>query len=489
MMAGSIGSEVKPSYSVGNASKCSIRLVLVGLVLYGVAPEAQPSGASGENNQEQAAMVSTVRAAFARKEVTPSGTVEMPGGFSKRFCEGAHDPLWVEAVVFANDTVRVALVGVDALMVADDVVRSAREQAQAHCGIPASHILIAASHTHTGGPIIECFSSERDPAYCTYVAQRIAEAIAEADGALAEVEVAVGVGHEDSVAFNRRFFMKDGSVLTHPGKMNLDILKPAGPTDPKVAVIAVSDRAGKLMGCAVNYALHATTMSGNQLSADWPFYMRETVRGALGADIGVVFLNGACGDVTQVDNQSARPSEFGQAWARRVGMTVGAEVLKVLARAEFAEDVPLAVLTRSIELPIRDLAQSDEMILARERPPHGLGSSVEEVWRRELALVREMRAKSPVVSAEIQVIRVGNGAIVTNPTELFCELGLAIKRQSAWQPTLVVELANGYAGYAPAAKAFEEGGYEVRTARSSFLAPGAGETLVAESLRLLRSLP
>ena len=40
----------------------------------------------------------------------------------------------------------------------------------------------------------------------------------------------------------------------------------------------------------------------------------------------------------------------------------------------------------------------------------------------------------------------------------------------------------------PTAEAFEEGGYEVRTARSSFLAPGAGEALVSTSLRLLDTL-
>ena len=466
---------------------CS-RTVVAGLASLALLCGVGAPSVAGETETRTEEVSRMLRAGFARSDITPPVGSEIPGGFRKNYSKGVHDPLWAEAVVFLNDAAQVALVGVDLVMIPRDVVQAAREQATAQCGIPAENILIAASPTHNGGPIVDCFSSERDPEYCDRVAQRIAEAVVEAHTKAVVAQVSVGVGHEDSVGFNRRFRMKDGSVKTHPGKMNPDIVEPAGPIDPDVAVIAVANTQGELLGCVVNHALHGTTIGGSLVSADWPYYLRETIRGVVGAEAGVVFLNGACGDVTQVDNQSARPAEFGEAWARRVGMTIGAEALKVLARAEFTGEIPLAVAVESFALPIRDLGESDEALLAREAPAAGLGSGGEDVYLREARLVREMKAKSPTVDVEIQAIRIGDAAIVTNPTEFFCALGLSIKDASPWKPTLVVELANGYAGYAPTNEAFKGGGYETRTARSSFLAPGSGEEIVNASVRLLHKL-
>jgi hypothetical protein len=429
-----------------------------------------------------------LHAGFARTGVTPAVGVEMPGGFEKNFAKGIHDPLWVEAAYLGNGSTELAVAGVDLIMIPRDVVEAARRQAETRCGMPAHNILIAASHTHNGGPVVECFNVESDPAYCRLVAERIAEAVVRARENAVEARIGAGAGREDSVGFNRRFKMKDGTVKTHPGKMNPDIIEPAGPIDPEVAVIAVEDTHGKLLGCLVNFALHGTTLGGDLISADWPCYLRQAIRGGMGSDIGVVFLNGACGDVTQVDNRSPRPAEFGEAWARRVGVTVGAEALKVMAKMEFSPNAPLGVAAESLALPIRDLAASDEELVAREAPASGLGSSGRDVYLREAHLVREMKAKSPTVDAEIQAIRIGDAGIVGNPAEFFCELGLAIKRGSPYRLTLVAELANGYAGYAPTAEAFKGGGYETRTARSSFLAPGAGERIVEASAQLLRRL-
>ena len=437
---------------------------------------------------EQGAQELRLRAGFARRDITPAPGAEMPGGFNKHLATAVHDPLYVEVAWIGRGDTSLALAGVDACMVPANCVAEARRLAAQATGIPGSHVLIGASHTHNGGPLVDCFGSEQDPAYTSLVAQRIAEAIGEAAQKAVPARVGVGLGHEDGVGFNRRFKMKDGTYRTHPGKTNPDILEPAGPIDPDVAVLAFQDAQGALLGCVVNHALHGTVMGGPDFSADWICYLRSTLRGASGADMGVVFLNGACGDVTQVDNRNPRPAEFGEAWARRIGTTVGAEALKVLARMEFKEDAVLDARIVPIDLPIRDLAESDEALLRRESPASGLGSGGQEVYLREAMLVREMKAQSPTVRVEIQAARIGDAALVTNPAEFFAELGLAIKRESTWNPTMVVELANGYAGYVPTEKAFSEGGYETRTARSSFLAPGAGESIVEESVALLKTL-
>ena len=91
---------------------------------------------------------------------------------------------------------------------------------------------------------------------------RSSTAVCEADAARVEARCGVGSGIEDKVAFNRRFRMKNGLTYTHPGQGNPDIVEPAGPTDPEVGVIGAWDEEGKLLGCVVNFACHATTSPG-----------------------------------------------------------------------------------------------------------------------------------------------------------------------------------------------------------------------------------
>lgn len=437
---------------------------------------------------ETVALRQPLRAGFARTDLTPAVGGEIPGGFGKNLSKGVHDPLWSEAAYFTDGITELAVVGVDLLMIPREVIMDARRQAEARCGIPGGNIMIGASHTHNGGPIVACFSSESDPAYCTFAAERMAEAVVQAHDNAVEAKLGSGVGQEDSAGRNRRFRMKDGTVRTHPGKMNPDIVSVAGPMDPDVSVIAVQNMQDEFLGCIVNYALHGTTMGGSMISADWPCYLRQTIRGGLGADIGVVFLNGACGDVTQVDNQSPRPSEFGEAWSRRIGMCVGAEALKVLISTEYTSDVPLGVTSEILALPIRDLMASDEELLTKEKPGSGLGSSGDNIYLNEIKLVRAMKENSPTVDVEVQAMRIGDTGIASNTAEYFCQLGLNIKHDSPWKTTMVSELTNGYNGYCPTIQAFQGGGYETRTARSSYLAPGTGETIAETSVKLLCQL-
>jgi len=54
-----------------------------------------------------------------------------------------------------SEGTRVALVGVDALSIKASTVNSGRELAEKMTGIPAGHIMVAATHTHSGGPTVK----------------------------------------------------------------------------------------------------------------------------------------------------------------------------------------------------------------------------------------------------------------------------------------------------------------------------------------------
>jgi len=445
---------------------------------------------------------------FAVADLTPPLGKEVPGSLGKRYSTSVHDPLLASAVVIGDGDTRVALVGVDALSIRHSTVQAAREMIQERCGIPPEHVLVGCSHSHNAGPSVGAlpgeFSQAFDPELCERLAQdhamaadpeylrdlsaQIATAVLLADQRKQEALLAFGRGEEKTVAFNRRFKMKDGTQTTHPGKGNPDILEPAGPVDPEVGVLSAWTPEGEFLGAVVNFTCHGTVFSGG-LSADWPHWMRTLITDALNPKATVVFLNGACGDITQVDNLSMQEREFGEKWARRIGHKVGAEALKVIADAEPGEVTPLAAVTRQIRLKTREVSEERfEAALKTVRTEPDTGG--DWVFARDEVLLHEANKWEPEVPAEIQVIQIGPAAYAANPAEYFCQFGLNIKARSNFPYTWVVELANGCVGYVPTAEALSSqgGGYETRLAMSSKLVPEAGGQIEDASVDLLNSL-
>ena len=447
---------------------------------------------------------------FAAADITPPIGSEKPGGFSKAFNLTIHDPLLATAAVISDGDTTVALVGLDNLSVKRSVVQAARAMVEEKTGIPGDSVMVGASHTHMGGPcqgalpgdflregafdpefcedLAQNHATAPDPAYLDEVARQIATAVILADQRKQEALLAVGRGEEATVAHNRRFVMADGTQMTHPGKGNPDIVRPAGPVDPEVGVLSAWSTDGEFLGAVVNFTCHGTVFSGG-MSADWPHFMRETVTGALNPDAHVVFLNGACGDITQVDNLSMQESEFGPKWSQRVGRKVGAEALKVMADAEPGELTPVAATQTTFPIMTREVSEErfqEGLALVKSDAPR----DSEWQFARDVVLLHEQNKWEPEATCEVQAIQVGPAAYVANGAEYFCQFGLNIKARSSFPYTWIVELANGCVGYVPTPDAMgpQGGGYEPRLALSSKLVPEAGQMIEDASVELLDSL-
>ncbi|MGQ9621407.1 MAG: hypothetical protein ACUVTX_10555 [Bacteroidales bacterium] len=447
-------------------------------------------------------------AGFAELDITPELGMEQPGGYSKSYHRTVHDPCKVRAVVIDDGKKRVAIVGVDAISIPRQLTESVRKQVAERCGIGPEAILLGASHTHSGGPLDGTFPGEYDHAddlvktlayekspavdmkYYVHVEKQLVESICEADKSRVEVCMGVGKGFENSVAFNRRFKMKNGVTYTHPRQGNPDILEVAGPIDPDVGVIGVWNREGKCIGCIVNYACHATCNPGG-ISANWIYYMEQTIRGAMGPDCIVVFLQGASGDVTQVDNLNPYLNLAGEASTRFVGAKIGAEAVKVLLSIPQGIMAPVDAKVKMIELERRKLdpERVKKCIEIVKKQPKEVGET-EWIFAKEIVMLDAIIKKEPKVSAEIQVIQIGPAVFVSNPAEFFCQLGLDIKKQSPFKYTFPVELANGCIGYVPTEAAFGPGGggYETRLTAYSNLIPQAGNKIVNTSVELIKQL-
>jgi len=426
------------------------------------------------------------RAGFSSRVITPRVGQEIPGLFSRRVSTGVHDDLFVRAAVLDDGTECVALVQVDAIAAPERLVRRARRGAARRCGIRGANCMIAATHTHSGGPVADVFLSEPDEMYIDLVADQAAEAIAEAYGTRGPALLGTERADAPGLAFNRRFKMKDGSQQTHPGKLHPDITEPAGPANPGVTVAGLCDPADwRPLGCVVHFACHGTHMNGVKYSADYFKWVVDTLQGTYGPEFGVVCLNGACGDVTQVDNQNGRPLEIGPFWAERTGRGVAGAALTALARMDWRKGATVAADAVKVGAQVRASTTAERKaaraLLKRTKVTAG---DVETVYARELLEVDKMRRQRPARRLEVMGVRLGNALFWGVPAEFFQAFAAEVGAESPFKHTCCVELANGYNGYVCTPESFNGGGYEIRTARSSFLEPGAGARISRTAKRL-----
>src|SRR5262249_10926348 len=159
-----------------------------------------------------------------------------------------------------------------------------------------------------------------------YLVERLVQAIAQAHAGAQPVIVSEGIAEQRGLSFNRRFHLKDGTVRFNPGKLNPDIVRPAGPIDPDVGIVLLKSADGKRNVAALTvFALHLDTVGGTEYSADYPFYLDRTLRQDLGNEFVSLFGNGTCGDINHVDVTNSQPQK-GHEEAARIGTALAETV-------------------------------------------------------------------------------------------------------------------------------------------------------------------
>lgn len=417
-----------------------------------------------------------LRAGFASHPVTPPVPGPM-GGYAARegLSEGVHDDLWVRAVVLESDGVKAAILVADVLAAPRSLVDEVRREAAPPLGVPESHLVVAATHTHSG-PAIPPFLPQPDEAYLSQLGQAMAGTIARADSQLTPATVGWATAPAEGVGGNRR--------------------EPSIPADPAVRGLVVWGETGGTSGILLNHACHPTVLgpSNRMISADFPGAALEILRQGVGDDVWVAYAQGPAGDI------SCRFTRRGQTFdeVRRLGSIVAEAGQKVAAEAEPLHAEPLLVRSRSVSLPRRTFPPRNETAsrleeaqaradkLARSEADPGrlrLAQSLVEGYTVELQLGEQLDLLE--TEAEVTAIGLGDVALVAMPGELFTSVGQAIRERSPFAATMVLGYAGGYIGYVPDREAYQSGGYESLV---SWLEPDAAELLVDTASGLLSDL-
>jgi neutral ceramidase len=431
--------------------------------------------------------VNRLHIGWAERVITPPLGVELSGFAARKgVAEGVHDDLHARALVVQGSDTAIAVLAASVLFVDQELVDGIREEVARSTGLPGDHILVAATHTHSGPKS----GGEYDASF----KEECVRCLVEAWERRAPGRIGAGVTTVEDVGRNRR-------RLDYGGL----------PVDPEVGILKTEDLEGNLTGLLINYACHPTTMGPHnlQITEDWPCYSIRRIREQVGEGVVVAYVNGAEGDINP--GYGSGLSAIGApipirtfAFAEKIGTRLGLAVLEALPAIATDSVVAVRTVSRRVDLPCRttfpvSLATAESRKTATEQFLEKLPEDAPLIQQHQaeidvffagmlLNCAKRFYGDEwePAVSVELQSIQLGDTALTSFPGEVFSQIGVAAKQQSPFAKTFVVGVANGASGgYLPTADTYEEGDYEVVAAK---YARNAGDVLIEETVEQLRRL-
>jgi neutral ceramidase len=429
-------------------------------------------------------------AGAAVADITPDASQFLFGyPFVERFSTGVRNRLLSSALFLSDGRTPLMLVANDAVFIGRDSSRRVRKHIEEQTDIPATNVMITATHTHSGPLTVDTLASEADPVvpkadprYIERLEDGIVEAAVRARRSARPAEIGLAVADGTGIGTNRH--------------------DPKGPCDLDVPVLVVRDgRDRHFLAAMIVCCMHATVLHEDStlISGDFPAvtrrYLQEHV---VGGDCPVLHHLGPSGN--QSPRHVTRANTFDE--AERLGGLLGRSIAKALDSVAFSSEIVLGCTSKMIDLPQRtfpavdqaqrQLAKATEWLESFRR----LGSDRRQIRTAEcdwfgakFGLVLAEKAASgglreaiaSVMPAEVTLIRIGPWAFAGWPGEAFVEFSLKVR--ASHPSCYVISLANSQLeGYLVTEEAVRQGWYEALN--SLFASPESAELLVKTTLEL-----
>ncbi|HEY2839644.1 MAG TPA: hypothetical protein VGJ26_10865 [Pirellulales bacterium] len=419
-----------------------------------------------------------LQAGAASKAFEAGNDLVIGGGIGPGFAKGQEGELRAAAVVIVGpDGGKACLVACDVLMIERDILDAAARRVSEKIGVPLDAVLINCTHTHHAPTTVTIHGYEREEGFTRQVADKIVDAAVAANARLQPVSFRFRLGEEASVGRNSRLLLEDGTIYWVGS--SADALRPTGPFDPDLPVMAFDRKDGKPEAVLFNHSTHTIgTLLPQVRSPSFYGLAAQELEKERGGTF--LFFEGASGSTHNLDLK-----------APEALLRIKTAVADTLDAAQELPVRRVAGRRKEISLLVRhfDEAKDDAAVVAycTKRQPSPYHETT-------IGIFREMRKKiAPRQGQErktwVQVIMIGDVALVGVSGEFFTTLGREIKLRSPFRYTYVFELANDYVGYIPDARAYDRGGYQVWTGLHSYLEKGSGEKIVDAAVSLLKEFP
>jgi hypothetical protein len=419
-----------------------------------------------------------LRVGTGTAELVGDDSMDMAGGIQAWKATGQEGQLRaVATVIEASGSEPVAIVACDVLFVTGAMVDRATAEIEKRTGIKPERVLVNATHTHSAPSTVRVHGYHPNEKFVEVVVQGIIAAVERAQGAMRDdCRFAFALGEENTIGANSRLLLADKTIYWIGPKD--DAVQPTGPFDPELPVWAFYDSGDKLLSLIYGHSTHTIgTIKGNVRSPSFYGLAAQELEQQMG------------GTVTFIEGASGSTHNLGTVTPAEAVVKLKSEIQATLDKAQTHPTKQVTALRRPFKFRVRttDDAVEDEKVLSycRKRTPEH-ADAIAEVFR---TMRRELKPhEGEERTTWLQVILVGDVALVGVPAEFFTGLGVDIKHKSPYPDTYIAELANDWIGYIPDREGYELGGYQTWMGWHSYAEPGTGERIVAETVDMLNEL-
>lgn len=429
-----------------------------------------------QNHQKATAMTTTLFG-LSQKCITPAPEtkVSLAGYFNPRWQTGKLDDLFVRALAIADGR-KIAVV------CQFDLIRAPRvENIRPRCadipGLDPASILFAGTHTHTA-PGINPPTPGNDPAYEQLVFDQAVAAIHAAVADLKPGTACYTETEESRFAFNRRYWMKNGRVVTNPKRRDPEIDKPEGPIDPRIGLFGIKNPDGSLRLLIANISNHLDTIGGCLVSADWQAALRSELEQAI-PGVRAWGMTSAAGNINHFDPNGG-PDQSSYERSCAIGKGYAATALAAVPKLKDLPPGDLAIACRTIqvgtqEVPEADIQEARQTVaqyadvafgtknLTSEDLANRTPAALKLFAQRLLDIVDNPRT----YAMECHVIRLGDFHVIGLCGEPFVEHAFHIREDILHhRPCIISAHCAGEAGYIPNRYNYGRGGYETQVTSS-----------------------
>ena len=415
-----------------------------------------------------------LKAGFARLDVTPPLGAELSGYFHIRHAKGILDTLDLNAVAVSNGTDTVILMAIDFIGIRMNYIEQMKEIITARTGVPASNILIAALHQHTSC----CLSDGRltnltDKIYIDVLLRKFGDAAQMAIDDLQDAKVSVAAEDvAEPIGFVRRYFTADGGVATNPSS-KLVLTGRCDEADNTMRLVRFHREGAKDIAI-LNFSTHPDVIGGDLISADWPGFTRRFVEADI-PDVSCLFFTGCQGDSNHIDFFKPKTERIhgatGYDHSRYMGRTVADAVVKAWNNTKevSGEDISGQITTIYNRTNTVDIEKYDAYKAWYEDYENKRLDYVPHITELAYATrIINLRTSPIFRPVPLTVIRFGDVVLTGFGGEAFTAYGQLVRDLAPDKFVVCAVCANGYEGYLPTEKAFDQGGYE---SKSSLFTP------------------
>ncbi len=390
-------------------------------------------------------------------DITPPLGVEM-GGFHRkpgdeRRVEGIRQSTFARALVLSLGDTQAAIVSLDIAAVGREMVRRVQGEIARRTGIPTQAIRICATHTHSMPGFCYLRQWGAIPVeFMATVEKRVVEAVVSAKADLAPAEVALGKARAKGGNFNRT--TKTWKTDEQFADQSTDAERWLDTTVQALHFRRAGDKRDLLW---YHFSAHPVCFADDQAGPDWPGMVAEMVK--RDHDLSASYLQGHAGDVNPGDGDPWRGDHEKTSQAVYAALSAainGAQPIKVdrlqTASQQFGVPLDMTLFKSWLDAYREDPAacQSGRWVDAGFAKDWFEGNSQRDLGKTHL----------PCALSAMQLGEVG---LVFHPAELYSYYGLAIRRDSPYENTLVVGYADGIIGYLPDPAAYAAGEYAAIT--------------------------